>query len=83
MNAFVSIKTPEGKIVCSLGVLYLKDQLIQSLSFIHPMKLIKADDESIDFKLFDVSTKKELDEKLEVLAEASSVDFSYRFAFVD
>lgn len=83
MNAFVSIKTPEGKRTCSLGVLYLKDQLIQSLSSIHPMKLIKADDKSIDFKLFDVSTEKELDEKLEVLAEASSVDFSYRFAFVD
>lgn len=83
MNAFISIETPKGKITCGLGVLYRKDQLVESLSFLHPMKIIKADDVSIDVKLYDVSTRQELDEKLEILAEASSIDFSYRFAFVD
>lgn len=77
------LKPPEGKITCSLGVLYLKDQLIKSLSFVHPMKLIKADEKSIDIKLFDVSNDEELNEKLDVLAEASSIDFSYKYAFVE
>lgn len=82
MSTFVKIITPKGKITCGLGTLYFKDQLIESLSFIHPMKIMKSDEESIDIILYDVHTKDKLDSKLDYLAEASSVDFSYQYKFI-
>lgn len=74
MNTFVSITAPKDKMS--------KGMLTSSLSFLHPMVVIRNDDRYIDFKLFGCSSKEQLDEKLLTLAETSSVDFKYVYAFV-
>ena len=57
------------------------NMLVSSLSFIHPMKLVFQDETSIDIVLFDCDSKESLNDRLEHLCEASSVDFTYRYAF--
>jgi hypothetical protein len=74
MNAIVSII----KIEDDFGRKMLK----ASLSFIHPMVILRDDEEYLNIKLFDCPNEEQLNNKLGHLAEASSVDFSYRYAFV-
>ena len=58
-----------------------KKMLLSSLSFIHPLKKLEETTDSILIKLFDCSSKEQMDHRLSVLCEASSVDFSYSYGF--
>lgn len=74
-SAFVSINKFKNE--------FERNMLVSSLSFLHPMKVLRNDEQYVDFKLYDCDTKEKLNEKLDYLCEASSVDFGYRYAFVD
>ena len=75
MNALISIERPKDSM--SNGMLE------SSLSFLHPMKHFTNQTERIVFKLYDLKDKEEMDDKLNYLSEASSVDFSYRYRLED
>ncbi len=57
-----------------------KGMLMSSLSFIHPMKVL--DHDNISFVLYDVESANDVSERLDVLGEASSVDFAFRYRIV-
>ena len=47
------------------------------------MKHFTNQTERIVFKLYDLKDKEEMDDKLNLLSEASSVDFSYNYRIED
>ena len=71
MNALISIERPKDSM--SNGMLE------SSLSFLQPMKHFTNHSDSILFRLYDLKDKEEMEDKLNYLCEASSVDFSYRY----
>lgn len=71
-NCFVKLVLPSD--------VYNRKALISSLSFIQPMKRLTEPGEIL---LFDCNNEEELDNRLNYLCEASSVDFSYQYKFID
>lgn len=57
-----------------------RGMLLSSLSFIHPMKVL--DKNIITFELYDVESADDISERLDVLCEASSVDFTFRYRMI-
>lgn len=57
-----------------------KGMLMSSLSFIHPMKVL--DRSMITFVLYDIECKDDVSDRLNVLCEASSVDFTFRYRMI-
>jgi len=72
MNTLVIINQPKEE--------WAKKQLKSSAAFsLNPFKIMEEDNVKISIKLFDCNTKEEMDHKLDCLAEASSIDFSYSY----
>lgn len=75
MNVLISIERPKDSM--SNGMLE------SSLSFLQPMKRFTNQLERIVFRLYDLKDKEEMNDKLNYLSEASSVDFSYNYRIED
>lgn len=75
MNALISIERPKDSMS--------NEMLVSSLSFLHPMKHFTNYSDSIVFRLYDLKDEEEMNDKLNYLCEASSVDFSYRYRMED
>lgn len=57
-----------------------RGMLLSSLSFVHPMKVL--DHDNISFVLYEVESVNDVLERLNILCEASSVDFAFRYMIV-
>lgn len=75
MNALISIERPKDSMS--------NEMLVSSLSFLHPMKHFTNYSDSIVIRLYDLRDEEEMNDKLNYLCEASSVDFSYRYRMED
>ena len=70
MSALVSITRPKSEAAAKM--------LISSLSFIQPVSKINLEGDIL-IRMHEADCKEEVEHNLDILCEASTIDFSYRF----